>query len=183
MHAHQVGSNPPTSKGSSCFLIVRGHQTCHLECDTRLGSFPLTWNLKTTSGCRGKWSCKGPFSGSMFILPGVGLPNACASRPTTSCNLAENMCSIPQAAWGFALCWPIVCQSTPVQVSGVQNCVVFSCREIKPYGRPYAKLTFFYVLLTVTHVCMAILTLCLRRRYASPLWSHMKCCCKTRKET
>ena len=67
-------------------------------------------------------------------------------------------------------------------LSGIQNCVVFSCREIKPYGRPCAKLTFFYVLLTVTHVCMAILTLCLRRRYASPLWPHI-CCCKTRKDT
>ena len=64
------------------------------------------------------------------------------------------------------------------QMSGVQNCVVFSCREIKPYGRPYARLTFLYVLLTATHVCMASLTLCLRKRYASPLWSHVVCCCK-----
>ena len=63
-------------------------------------------------------------------------------------------------------------------MSGVQNCVVFSCQEIKPYGRPYARLTFLYVLLTATHVCMASLTLCLRQRYASPLWSHVLCCCK-----
>ena len=45
-----------------------------------------------------------------------------------------------------------------IQLSGVQNCVFFSCREIKPYSGPYAKLTCFYALLTVTHVCMAILT-------------------------
>ena len=56
--------------------------------------------------------------------------------------------------------------------------VVLSCREIKPYDRPYARLTFLYVLLTATHVCMASLTLCLRQRYASPLWSHVLCCCK-----
>ena len=42
------------------------------------------------------------------------------------------------------------------QMSGVQNCVVFSCREIKPYGRPYAKLTFFYLLLSFAYgdTCM-----------------------------
>ena len=64
-------------------------------------------------------------------------------------------------------------------MSGVQDGGVISCREIKPYGRP-ARLAFFYVLLTVTHVCVAILTC---RRYASPLWSHVVCCCKTGKET
>ena len=59
------------------------------------------------------------------------------------------------------------------KLSGVQDCVVLSCRAIKPYGTPYARLTFFYMLLTGTHVCMAIiLKLCLRQRYASPLWSH-----------
>ena len=81
-----------------------------------------------------------------------------------------------------ATCWITMSEAFLFNWAVFKIVLSSSCREIKPYGRPYAKLTFLYLLLTVTHVCMAILTLCLRRRYASPLWSHMKCCCKTSKD-
>ena len=63
-------------------------------------------------------------------------------------------------------------QRNPLQVKSVQNCVIFSCQEIKNL----CKIFVFYVLLMVAHIRTAILSLCLRRKYANPSYLYKNYC-------